>query len=659
MSLRSPRFGFFMSFFQSIALHFFKIGIREEVKDWTLVLEPKKVIRIILLLSSLFFGFDFFSSSPENKLGDTMIQGKRIGNGDLNPILIGFLTAEKDVLRYNKPSSNQWIKSYTNSYFSFNELLRGKRSTMPINTYLTVDYRELDLYTLELLVDSADYFLNRSLGNSLKYAHQAKFLAEKSGVLSNELRVLTLLGKINLELGLVSQAADFYLTGLDKIRKVGLNISDFPLILLGIGEILILIHEPDKARTYLDLAMNRASFAPSLGSNLFAQAQEKFGKLYLEKKEWKRAFTQLNEGIMYLDNQPPSCLKTTLHNLMGEVYLAINNNELSKHYFNQAEISARHQGDKNGLSHALMGLGTNSYLEGSVKSAIDACLEAFHLSDSLGNELRKRIIAGKLSLWYKEINQLDSSSYFLLVENDPFFDVQHKNAKTKIFKTELIFELKDELSELERKKNQELTHKSILLLVLSLSLIGCWIVVIHSRIKNKIISKKLTIVTLEIKNLESENNKLNLELLQKERKLISNLIRIFKREKQIEEMTKKLVNLKSQAKKPYQKIITGILDEFDAVRNDGSSQQVKEMFFDLNKGFFERLEKDFPNMTVNEKFLCVFLCMGLDLSEISAITGAQVESIRVSKSRLKKKLGLVEDEMGFQNFLMTYQISTK
>lgn len=78
--------------------------------------------------------------------------------------------------------------------------------------------------------------------------------------------------------------------------------------------------------------------------------------------------------------------------------------------------------------------------------------------------------------------------------------------------------------------------------------------------------------------------------------------------------------------------------------NDGWNQ-FKQMFQAANPGFYEKLEKDYPNLFPAEIRLITLLQFNIENKELASILGISVESIRTSKYRLRKKYPtLIKDD---------------
>lgn len=61
---------------------------------------------------------------------------------------------------------------------------------------------------------------------------------------------------------------------------------------------------------------------------------------------------------------------------------------------------------------------------------------------------------------------------------------------------------------------------------------------------------------------------------------------------------------------------------------------------DLNSAFYERLSTAFPNLTQTELELCSMLRLKLNGKEIASLRNINPESVKKSRQRLRRKLGL-------------------
>ncbi len=78
----------------------------------------------------------------------------------------------------------------------------------------------------------------------------------------------------------------------------------------------------------------------------------------------------------------------------------------------------------------------------------------------------------------------------------------------------------------------------------------------------------------------------------------------------------------------------------------GSSfwEEFETHFIQVHPHFYKSLNEKFPGLTTNERRICAFLKLNLTTKEIANITKRNPESIHMTRSRLRKKMGLDKAE---------------
>lgn len=76
------------------------------------------------------------------------------------------------------------------------------------------------------------------------------------------------------------------------------------------------------------------------------------------------------------------------------------------------------------------------------------------------------------------------------------------------------------------------------------------------------------------------------------------------------------------------------------IKFDNDWYRIKAHFEKIHPGFFDRLRKNFPQLTPNDHKLCALLRMNLNTKEISHILKITAPSTEISRIRLRKKLDL-------------------
>lgn len=135
--------------------------------------------------------------------------------------------------------------------------------------------------------------------------------------------------------------------------------------------------------------------------------------------------------------------------------------------------------------------------------------------------------------------------------------------------------------------------------------------------------------------LESEQNLLQIQQEQMKRELMLNMLHLEHKNSLLKNLHEKLndgstVNL--------QKIIK------DENNIDLDFEQVKTQIQDIHPAFFSILsEKSFQKLTNLDVKYCAYIHLGLDTKQIAQLLNVEPKSVRMSKYRIKQKLGLDKD----------------
>jgi len=82
--------------------------------------------------------------------------------------------------------------------------------------------------------------------------------------------------------------------------------------------------------------------------------------------------------------------------------------------------------------------------------------------------------------------------------------------------------------------------------------------------------------------------------------------------------------------------------------NTGFWKRFESHFGIVNKELFENLNHSFPQLSKNEKRLCLYIAMGLSTKEISIISLQPQNTIDVARYRLRTKLNLTQGQNLFE-----------
>jgi len=245
---------------------------------------------------------------------------------------------------------------------------------------------------------------------------------------------------------------------------------------------------------------------------------------------------------------------------------------------------------------------------------------------------------------YDQTNKLDSSLYYYKLYTDFNRQYQDEYEVKQLTKLKMQNEFdeilkQNEIDRIYREaeyKNRELKY---LALTVGAGLSIIILILLFINLKNK--NAKLI---LKEKNLLLEKQQLNQDLDYKKKELVSNLMYLMEKNEFITSISKKLIQLKPDAKKDNKELIQQIINE---IRQNSSTKiwdEFEVRFKEVHTDFYNKLSNLHLDLTPNEVKLSAFLRLNMSTKEISAITHQSIKSINMARFRLRKKLKIDRDE---------------
>lgn len=233
--------------------------------------------------------------------------------------------------------------------------------------------------------------------------------------------------------------------------------------------------------------------------------------------------------------------------------------------------------------------------------------------------------------------------------NSQFFDSRSKNNRSLLeIKDEFRVEKEKQKQLIQQQRLRELEHeereillKNALLMVglIFLLLIG---IIYFNYIRNKHRAEKELIQKkqeLEVKQAQ--------ELLElKNRELAASSLKLIEKDEILATLKEKLSKGNGEIKADaLRKIVRSISHS-----NAQNWEEFEARFISVNKGFYERLNKNHPKLSRGEQKLCALVKLNLSSKEMSKLLGISIESVHTNRYRLRKKLKL-ERETSLTEFI--------
>ncbi len=147
-----------------------------------------------------------------------------------------------------------------------------------------------------------------------------------------------------------------------------------------------------------------------------------------------------------------------------------------------------------------------------------------------------------------------------------------------------------------------------------------------------------------------ERMRLVSELEQSDKKMVTQSIYRQKKNKDLSEIAENLRRQRAQFKPTNQPLIDSVISSLDSFSGEERWEDFEIYFERVHTGFMKNLQKKYPDLSLTEKKLCVYLHLGMTTKEIANIQHVSFRAVEQARYRLRKKLGLKKEE-DLVNFL--------
>ena len=130
----------------------------------------------------------------------------------------------------------------------------------------------------------------------------------------------------------------------------------------------------------------------------------------------------------------------------------------------------------------------------------------------------------------------------------------------------------------------------------------------------------------------------------KNQELASHALNILKKNELLIKLTDKLKAAKIKSKASNKALIDDMINEINISSLEIGWEEFELRFKEVHADFYEKLTSKFPDLSTNELRLCAFTRLNMSTKDISALTLQSTHSINVARSRMRKKMGIGNNE---------------
>lgn len=402
---------------------------------------------------------------------------------------------------------------------------------------------------------------------------------------------------------------------------------------------------------------DRKGVVESLG--LIGTMHEKLGN-------YSKALDFQNQAIALLKIEQDSSQLAILFENIGSIYEDLNQFDSADFYFQKAFELNWNAGDSLKLPGNLNNLGDVRRKTNKPAKAIPYYEEALRLSIRLGNKYTERSSRVDLGKSYADLGEFESAYSYFASARALSESIFSEEAARQLALQEFQFEVqkqKTEIGHLEEIHQFEVRMRWLLIgLILSIITMA-WIFFSKQQLRfrntqsqlqrqREILEVKEKLILSEKENINLLEARMSAEVHAQQKALSAQTLHVIEKNQMLKEIQSKLQSTLNLDPKEQKKKLRNLVRQIDYnLSQDSDWESFKQAFENVHQDFLKNLKSQNPELTSGDLKLACLMKMNMSNKEIAATLGVSLESLRVSRYRLRKRLQLVEGR-DLQNYLL-------
>ena len=510
----------------------------------------------------------------------------------------------------------------------------------------------------------------RKFDSAVAYLDLAQNIAQRTSLTGWQFEVLKEYGNLMVSNGSFSLALEYYFKALKILDAEAHGMQDelsvdkkYTDVFMLIGTGYFRMESFDKALQYYSkcLAVCRKIFARDPSFPIDARSMALFnniGSVYLTQNNFDSAKYNFNRALEINNKIRNKAYAASLYNNMGIISKNLRNYPEAFSFYQKALDIRSGLNDTAGMAQVYNNLGDCYNLTGNYPEAIKALTKALDFSRLSNTLISQMKAANFLTIAYEKAGDYRKSLEYQRLYNSLFDSLNNDEQVRLAARLELEYNFEKKQRESELLQQIELTKKQrkvLVLMIISALLLFSFLILFllnrNQKIKlkrNALLQESLLLesknLNLEKQNLLLEKQNLELDLDFRNKELATHVMYLLKKNEFIASVSKKLLEIKSTPGARNNAWLQDIIREMKSNIDNTVWSEFEVRFQQVHQDFYRKLSERFPDLSPNERKLCAFIRLNMATKEISAITFQSVNSIRVARIRLRKKMGMTHED---------------
>ena len=464
------------------------------------------------------------------------------------------------------------------------------------------------------------------------------------------------MGQICFNQGHYAQALDFYQHA-DKLFNQQKNKDLLAANLSKMGILFYYNKQLNKSRSLYQRALSIYRQTGNLKGE--AEAFGDIGHLFEKQHRYDSAFYYQRMALARFNQINFKTGAAKIYENLGSIY-----EDLAKYdsaYVCFTESKRLYDADKNTVAgiEVINNIGDVLRKTGRYAESIKQTHVAYNQALQTNNLYQLASASRDLGKAYQLLKQMDSAYHYVELSRKYSLDVYSKEALNQTAFLQVLYDINKKSDEISRLNAIRKTNRIIAVAVVTVAVLLIIIgFIIFSRQRLKIRDQKILaeqnksifeaqheLMQLELKNKQLEENSLKQQLELKGKELSTHTLNLIKNNQLLESMRNTLQEMVKEDKRDQKKQMQQIIHQINQSFNH--EQQWKEFttaFEQVHQQFFDNLKQHSSDLTSTDIRLIALLKVNLDSKDIASLLGISMDSLRVARYRLRKKLNIEQGD---------------
>ena len=470
-------------------------------------------------------------------------------------------------------------------------------------------------------------------------------------------------GKILLQFGLFQPAAEAFYEAEHIFQQYELP-SLLAQVNNGLGQVYYKIKTAEDALLRHEAALN--IYQKLRNEEGEAETISFIGGMYEKMGSYPKALEHQRVALKIFEELHLSSQLAFVRENIGSIYEDLGQYDSAYSNFRKAYVLNTALGDSLRMIGNLNNLGDVLRKTREPEQGLLYSVKAAEMSGRLGFLYQQKSAVVDISKAYAEMRDYENA-YKYLEQSRQLSDLVYSEESARQFAIQeahnSLFAKNQQINQLEQMRDFDTKVKWLLLfLVILLSVLG-WVILNRQKLKIKSNrellqrQEEILLVKEQLINTEKENLKL-LELKMEaedrahSKSLTAQTLHVIDKNQMLEDIQAKLKSILEEDPKEQKKRIRNLIKQIDFnFSHDTDWDDFKQTFERVHQDFFKNIQARSGGLTPAEMKLASLMRLNLNSKEIASSLGISMDSLRISRYRLRKKLNLQKDD-SLQQFLL-------